>query len=231
MSYPAQVTRRPAVVAAATAVLLLMAVAALAYAVAGLVVLGGTVDRFRSAAAGTGAGTGDIGDVVTLLRLSGVLSAVVSLLAGALLAVLALGLSGGRAGARVATWVVCGLGLLCGCCGLAVLVGERAAPLRLAADEQATSQLFGLAGDAHPSWWIPLTGGLSVGQALGYFVVAILLAWPSASSWFRRPTPPTAPASTPRHPPAPTSYPSIPHHPQAPPGHLPAPHQPPHPYP
>ncbi|MFI6261436.1 hypothetical protein [Micromonospora sp. NPDC051006] len=212
MSYPHQApARRPPVVALATAVLLLMALVALAYAVAGLLVLGGTVDRFRSAATGTSATAGDIDEIVTLLRTSGVVAAVLSLLAGVLLAGLALGLGSGRAGARVATWVVSGLGLLGGCCGLAVLVGQRAAPLRLGADERSTAELLNLVGDAYPPWWIPLNAGLSVGQTLGYLVVAALLALPAANAWFRRrPAAPSgfAPAPHPA-PPAPTtpSYP------------------------
>ena len=65
-----------------------------------------------------------------------------ALLAAPLLAGLALGLLAGRAGARVATWVVCGLGLLAGCCGLAVLVGQRAAPLQLGSERPVTADCW-----------------------------------------------------------------------------------------
>lgn len=182
MSYPQPVpARRPATVTLATTVLLLMAVLALAYVVVGLLVVGGTVDRFRSAASGSSATTDDIDGVVALLRTSAVLAAVINVLAAVLLAVLALGVAGGRPGARVATWVVCGLGLLCGCCGLTVLVVQRSTPLRLGADDHATAELLNLVGDAYPPWWIPLSAGLSVGQALGYLVVAVLLALPAAN--------------------------------------------------
>ncbi|MEV5691023.1 hypothetical protein [Micromonospora globbae] len=225
MSYPQPVpARRPATVTLATTVLLLMAVLALAYVVVGLLVVGGTVDRFRSAASGSSATTDDIDGVVALLRTSAVLAAVINVLAAVLLAVLALGVAGGRPGARVATWVVCGLGLLCGCCGLTVLVVQRSTPLRLGADDQATAELLNLVGDAYPPWWIPLSAGLSVGQALGYLVVAVLLALPAANVWFRRRPP--APSVPPGFPP---SVP--PGFPPAPPGFPPAPHQPPPPYP
>jgi hypothetical protein len=192
VSYPVQApVRRPAVVGLAAAVLALMAVGALAYATAGLLALDGTVERFRSAAGGTGVGAGEIDGLVTLLRLSTVLSAVLTVLVGLLLVGLAVGLFAGRPGVRVATWVVCGLGLLCGCCGLAVLVGQRVAPLRLGAGEQPTAELLAVLGDAYPAWWIPLNAALSVGQALGYLVVAALLALPAANTWFgrRRPAP------------------------------------------
>ena len=99
-------------------------------------------------------------------------------------------MSAGRSGARTATWVVAGTGLLCGCCGLAVLVGQRAAPLRLGADDRITAELLGLVGDAYPSWWIPVNATLSVAQILGYLVVAALLTLPSSGAFLRRRTAP-----------------------------------------
>ncbi|WP_433346145.1 hypothetical protein [Micromonospora sp. CA-111912] len=207
MSYPEQAQpRRPTVVGLAAAVLVLMAVGALAYAVAGLVALGGTVDRFRAAAAGTTAGSGETDGLVTLLWLAVGVSAALTVLVGVVLVGLAFGLFAGRPGARVATWVVCGLGLAFGCCGLAALVGQRAVPLRLSGRDQATTaELLGLLGDAYPSWWIPVNAGLSVGQLLGYFVVTALLALPAANAWFRRGRPVPAPAGPP---PAAPPYPS-----------------------
>ncbi|PZF86952.1 hypothetical protein, partial [Micromonospora deserti] len=203
MSYPDRApARRPAVVVVAAAVLALMAVAALGYAAAGLLILSGTVDRLRSAATGTSARPDQVDGLVTLLRASTVLSAVVSLLVGLLLAGLALRLGAGRPGGRVTTWVVCGLGLLFGCCGLAVLLGQRAVPLRLGEDDRVAAELLGLVADAHPSWWIPLTAGLSVGQVLGYLVVAVLLALPAANAWFRRPAGAPGTPPTPHQPPA-----------------------------
>ncbi|MGI5524812.1 hypothetical protein ACQEUX_28290 [Micromonospora sp. CA-259024] len=220
MSYPESApARRPAVVLFAVTVLLVMAVAALAYTVVDLVVLNGTVDAFRSAARDTSASPQQIDDVVTLLRASAVLSAVVAALSALVLAGLALGLLAGRSGVRVATWVVSGLGLLAGCCSVAVLIGERAAPLQLGASEQALAELLGLIGDAYPSWWIPLNAGLSVGQGLGYLVVATLLALPAANAWFgrHRSTAPTMPSAPPAFPPAPHQPPSAPPAPPYPP--------------
>lgn len=216
MSYPESApARRPAVVLMAAGVLLVMAVAALAYAVVDLVVLGGTVDAFRTAARDTSASPEQIDDVVTLLRASAVLSAVVAALSAPVLAGLALGLLAGRNGIRVATWVVSGLGLLAGCCSVAVLIGERAAPLQLGSGEQAVAELLGLIGDAYPSWWIPLNAGLSVAQGLGYLVVATLLALPAANAWFgrHRSTAPTVPSAPPAFPHAPHQPPPAPPYP------------------
>ncbi|TYB94679.1 hypothetical protein FXF53_26835 [Micromonospora sp. WP24] len=208
MSYPHPVpARRPTTVRLAMAALLLMAVVAVGYAVAGLLVVGGTADRFRTAATGTAASADQVGGTVALLQTTAVVSAVVSLLVGVLLAGLALGLGSGRAGARVAVWVVCGLGVLGGCCGLALLVGQRSVPVQPSADDPASTELLGLIADAYPGWWIPLGGGLSVGQTLGYLVVAALLALPAANAWFhRRPAPvahpgfPTRPVPHPQQP-------------------------------
>ncbi|MFI6260321.1 hypothetical protein ACIBCL_30005 [Micromonospora zamorensis] len=216
MSYPESApARRPAVVLMAAGVLLVKAVAALAYAVVDLVVLGGTVDAFRTAARDTSASPEQIDDVVTLLRASAVLSAVVAALSAPVLAGLALGLLAGRNGVRVATWVVSGLGLLAGCCSVAVLIGERAAPLQLGSGEQAVAELLGLIGDAYPSWWIPLNAGLSVAQGLGYLVVATLLALPAANAWFgrHRSTAPTVPSAPPAFPHAPHQPPPAPPYP------------------
>ncbi|MBM7491858.1 hypothetical protein JOD64_003080 [Micromonospora luteifusca] len=211
--------RRPAVVLSAASVLLVMAVGALVYTVVDLVVLGGTADAFRSAAHDTTASSEQIDDVVTLLRASAVLSAVVAALSAPVLAGLALGLLAGRNGARVATWVVSGLGLLGGCCSVAVLIGERAAPLQLGANDQSLAELLGLIGDSYPSWWIPLNAGLSVGQGLGYLVVATLLVLPAANTWFghRRSTAPTMPSAPPAFTPAPHQPPSAPPAPPYPP--------------
>ncbi|MET8906158.1 hypothetical protein [Micromonospora sp. NPDC004551] len=231
MSYPHQAPpRRPGAVVSAAALLLLMAVGAVAYAVANLLVTAGTVDRFREAARTTDAGGGEIDGVASLLRASTVLSAVLGVLVALLLVGLALGLLSGRAGARVATWVVAGLGLFCGCCGLAVLVGQRTAPLRLGADDRVTADLLARAGDAYPDWWIPVNAALSVAQILGYLVVAALLTLPSAGAFFHRrpataPTGPTPPAGpTFSHPspwgPPPGTHPSPT---PAPPGPIPPP--------
>ncbi|MBX7269880.1 hypothetical protein KIF24_30230 [Micromonospora sp. Llam7] len=223
MSYPEQApARRPAVVLLAVAVLAVLALGAFGYAVAGLSAVGGTVARFRAAAA-TSSSAADVDAVVALLRASVVLSAVLSVLAGLLLAGLALGLAARRPAARVATWVVAGLGMCCGCGGIAALVVQRATPLDLG-DDRATAELLALVPDAYPSWWIPLSATLSVGQVLGYLVVAVLLAMPGANAWFRR-----RPASPPYQPPAPPAgYPpsAPPYQPYPPPG---APTSPPHP--
>ncbi|MEU7979010.1 hypothetical protein AB0B63_10820 [Micromonospora sp. NPDC049081] len=215
MSYPDQVpARRPVVVTTAAALLGLMALAAGVYAVTTLLALRGTVDRFRVAAADTAADPGDVDGVVRLLRLGTVGAAVLTVLVGLLLVGLAGGLLARRRAARIGVWVVCGLGLLAGGCALAALVGQRVRPLRLGSGDQGVADLFGTLDDAYPSWWVPVNAGVSVGQALGYLVVAVLLVLPAASTWFatRRPVGPGSgpPPFTPASEPDPGAVPPVP---------------------
>ncbi len=201
MSYPDR-ARRPVPVTAAVVLLALMAAVAVGYAVVSLLVLPGTVDAFRSAAADTSASSDEVGAVAVLAGAWTVVGAAVSLLAGVLLAALAVGLRAGRPGARVATWVVAGLGVLAGCCGLVALGGMRAVPVRLGEEDRVTAELLARLDEAWPGWWIPLGAGLSVGQVLGYLVVAVLLVLPPAAAWFRRPSPaPHTPMYPPPYPP------------------------------
>ncbi|WP_307871010.1 hypothetical protein [Micromonospora sp. C51] len=223
MSYPEQApARRPATVLLAVSTLMVMALGALAYAVIGLVSVSGTVDRFRATA---DADPGQVDAAVALLRASVVVSAVLSILAALLLVGLAVGLTARRPAARVATWVVAGLGMCCGCGGLATLIVQRAVPLDFG-DDRATADLLARLPDAYPSWWIPLTVTLSIAQVLGYLVVAVLLALPAANAWFRRRPalhqPPTAPFG---QPPAAPHQP--PYQPYPPPGAPPSPPNPP----
>ena len=178
--------RRPTAVNAAAAFMILMALVSLANAIASLTSMNGIVHRFRTAATRTDATGSDIDGMVALLRTSLILAAVVGAVVAVLLTVLASGNLRGSNGARVATWIVSGLGLACGCCGLAIVVAQRAMTLNLSGDTQVTEDLLRALNDAYPSWWIGLNGGLSAAQPVGYLVIALLLATPAANAFFRR---------------------------------------------
>jgi hypothetical protein len=156
-----------------------MAAGGLAYAVLGAVTARGTVERFRSAAEARGVSAGDIdatvGGVVANTAIIGVVGALVAVL----LVLLSLGVLRGRSGFRTATWVVCALGLLCGGGALVWSLVQRAGRW-----DAATLDVL---APSYPSWWLWLSGALSVAQALGYVVVALLLALPAATAFFRRP--------------------------------------------
>jgi hypothetical protein len=186
--------RRPAPVSAAVSIMILMAAGGLANAVIGLAGMGGVVDRFRAGATRAGASEADIDSLAGLAWGMVIAGAVLAVVLAALLVTLALGNLRGSNGARIATWVVCGLGLLCGCCGLLAVVGQSALSWNISSDDPTAEDLTQALTDAYPGWWIGLSGSLSAAQALGYLVVALLLALPAAHRYFRkRPAPPVAP--------------------------------------
>lgn len=178
-------SRRPGAVLLAAVVLGVMATGGLVHALVGLVTSTGTVDRFRAAAEPAGVDRSEIDGLVALLRVGAGISTAVAVGAAALLVGLAVGNLRGRNRVRIATWVVCGLGLLCGCGTLAALIVQRAVPLTGGGDDRMSAEAIRALTDAYPSWWVPLTAGLSVAQALGYFVVATLLVLPAANAFFR----------------------------------------------
>src|SRR5690349_17011000 len=98
--------RRPGSVTSASALLILMAVVGLGYAVATLAIAPGTVDRFQAAAAG--GNSADVDGFVTVVWIGAALSAVLAVILFALYVVLALGLRRGSNAARIATGVVAG---------------------------------------------------------------------------------------------------------------------------
>ncbi|MFG1607232.1 hypothetical protein [Actinoplanes sp. NPDC049265] len=156
--------------------LLVMALIGLVYAVVTLAVTPGVIDRFRSAA-GT-AGTADVDGYVTVVWMFAAIGTVLAVVLFALYIVLALGLRRGSGGARVATWVLCGLGVLFGC-GSGIAVGAQKA------GEGAPGTLgFALSG-AYPQSWISLNVGLVIAQVVGYLIVILLLAFGSGS-FFRK---------------------------------------------
>lgn len=193
MAVPA---RRPAVVTAAAGLLLVMALAGImnaGYAVASLV---GIVQRFRTAAAGVS--DSDIDLMVAAVRTGVLITAGLGTVVAVLLALLAFGVWQGSAGARIATWVVSGLGLLCGCLSLGAVLLQRLVPVEV--DPVAADRIEALVS-AYPSGWVALSGILSAAQTLGYLVVAVLLALPPAGAFFRRHRPAPRRPQTP--PPAP----------------------------
>jgi hypothetical protein len=201
---------RPATVTAAAAIMIFMGVAGLVNAVVGLVAIGGVVDRFRDAAQAAGASESDIDGLARVAWGTVIAGAVLGVLFAVLLIALAMGNLRGRNGARVATWVVSGLGLLCGCCGLLAVVSQSALSWNISTDS-GTEDLTQALTDAYPGWWIGLNGVVSAGQALGYLVVALLLALPSSHPYFRRQADaaPVPPPTTPLLPPAPPPLPEV----------------------
>ncbi|MGN9908150.1 hypothetical protein ACTMTJ_11450 [Phytohabitans sp. LJ34] len=200
---------RPATVTAAAAIMIFMGAAGLVNAVVGLAAIGGVVDRFREAAQATGASDSDIDGLAGLAWGTVIAGAVLAVLFGGLLIALGVGNLRGRNGARIATWIVSGLGLFCGCCGLLAVVSQSALTWNVSTDSR-TEDLTQALTDAYPGWWIGLNGVVSAGQALGYLVVALLLALPASHPYFRRQVEPVAPTPPTTAPPLPVTPPPLP---------------------
>lgn len=163
-----------------------MAVTGLTHGLAVQAVLTGTVDRFRVNAVEVGADARQVDGAIDLLRLGTAVNTAVAVVAAVLLGVLAWGLFRGGPGARIATWVVCGLGLVCGWATVVGMVAQRRGALKLTGADQPVGELLKALVAAQPGWRVGLTGALAAAQALGYLLVAVLLALPTAGAFYRR---------------------------------------------
>ena len=169
--------RRPGTVAPAAALLGLMGLGGLGYAVATLAITPGVVDRFRAAAAG--ADSTDVDGLVTVLWVSAAIAMVLAVILFALYVVLALGLRRGSNASRIGVWVICGLGLLAGCGSTATVLIQRSG-------DGSPGTIGTALTDAYPAGWIGLNVGLAIAQIVGYAVVAVLL-FASPGTFFGRP--------------------------------------------
>jgi hypothetical protein len=158
--------RRPVPVTLAAAVLALMGLAGLAYAIAAISVAPGTVGRFRDAAAG--AASEDVDGYASVVWIGAAIGGVLAVILFALFVVLALGLRRGSNAARIATWVVCAVGLLAGCGSTVTVLVERGG----SGDPQSLGAAL---SGAYPGPWIGLNLGLAIAQMAGYLIVAVLL--------------------------------------------------------
>ncbi|MEV6965515.1 hypothetical protein AB0M47_10390 [Hamadaea sp. NPDC051192] len=191
--------KAPAVVVTAAVILVVLGVIGLLNAIVSLASLGSTVDRFRVLALRVGVSPQKIDDQVTQLRLQTILSAVIGLLIAIVLLVLAYFLVKGSNAARITTWVLCGIGALCACCGGAGLIFlKNLDRITVEGDQQAQEQvdLARAMADAVPGWQVGLGGTAAILQLLGYLAVAILLAMPVANAFFRKVTPMWQPPTT-----------------------------------
>jgi hypothetical protein len=193
-------------VTSAATLLILMAVVGLGYAVAALAIAPGTVERFRAAAGG--ANSADVDGFGTVVWIGAAVGAVLAVILFALYVVLALGLRRGSNAARIATWVVAGLGLLAGCGTTLTMAVQRSG-------DPVPGSLSAALSDAYPGAWIPLNVALAVAQMLGYVLVGVLLLASPGTFFGRAPKPlPPDPFAAPAYgtpgPGAPGGYPPPP---------------------
>ncbi|MBU2670069.1 hypothetical protein KOI35_41845 [Actinoplanes bogorensis] len=198
MSYPVQPqplapapSGRPPTVTFAAGLLWLMAGVGLIYAIATLAIVPGTISRFRDVTGGPlqqfGSGT-DPEYYVAVVWLGAAIALALAVIAFALFVVIGLSLRRGSNAARVATLVVCVLGIVGGAAGVLTVAAQRSG-------ESAPLSLGGQLSDAYPGGWIGANAGLSIAQILGYVLVGILVMT-APRAFFRR-TPATSGAPMP----------------------------------
>jgi hypothetical protein len=187
-------------VAAAAGILVILGVLGLLNAVASVVSLGTTTDRFYQLARGVaGATASDIDNQINQLRLQTIIGAIIGAVIAALLIGLAFWLMKGSNTARIITWILCGIGALCACCsGIGLFALSSLNRVQVSGDQQAEKkvELAKALIDSIPGWQKGLGGTVAVLQLLGYLAVAILLALPAANAFFRKATPVWQPPTT-----------------------------------
>lgn len=183
--------RRPAVVTVASVLMFLVALLTLISSIIALATMNRIIDGFREQAALTDASPADIDAFVNVIQAATIVTALVLMIFALVLAGLAFGNLRGSNTTRVLTLVVCAFGVLCGCCGIFGAVGQTGATSFSTdnTDTQTAEELGRALGDAYPDWWLPVNGGLSALQLLGYIVIAILLVLPASNAYFRKPAP------------------------------------------
>jgi phosphoglycerol transferase MdoB-like AlkP superfamily enzyme len=181
---------RPVSVTLASALMILIGLLGLIMAITSLAAMNTLVNRFRERAADTDASPTDVDNLVGVVRVVTIVIAISVLLLAVLLILLAFGNLRGSNTARVLTWIVCVLGVLCGCCGVfGAFTSSRMTTFGTTDTDSATAEQLGRAlSDSYPGWWSGVNGSLSILQVLGYIAVAVLLALPAANAYFRRPT-------------------------------------------
>ena len=123
------------------------------------------------------------------MRASYILGMLFTILLAVVLAGLAFGLLRGSNGARIATWVISGVAILCDCCSSIVFLGAGGINITSNGNSDMSSQLAQARLDAFPAWFLATGGGISLLQLLGYIAVAVLLALPAANAFSRKAAP------------------------------------------
>ena len=179
---------RPAVVTAAAALMLLVIVLSVVAAILSLLVAGDIRDAVITELENQGV------DQVVVDSMSGVFAivTVVSLgfaaLIAATLAILSIFVLRGANPARITTWVVSGLFLLCGICQLAFQsTGQYTAN---GGDVEVDAEAINRAAElATPAWYTPLQISIIGLELVSFVAVIVLLALPAANAFFTKPVP------------------------------------------
>lgn len=198
MGYPAQTgdtASRPGTVSLAANLLYLIAALQIVGLVMLLLVYGDMSDAIKSAFEGTEA-EGAEGFVMGIT----IGTAILALLFGIGLAILAAQVNKGRNGARITTWVIAGLFICCVGGGLLSSASGFSDMGGGSGDGNAPSsqEIENAMADALPGWYNPVSVTLSVISLIALIAVIVLLALPASNAFFRK-----KPAQTNWEPPVP----------------------------
>ncbi|GIH13322.1 hypothetical protein Raf01_14940 [Rugosimonospora africana] len=197
---------RPGTVTTAGYVQYLVALLLVINAVLQLSVIGKLADALRQAYANSTSPTPD--QVATAFTAIAVVSAVITIILAIVVAILARSIMRGSQGARITTWVLVGLSVLCLCGGATGGFSSRFTTTSNSSGGVSSATVNHFIDQARPSWLTPVTTVVSVIGLLGAILVIILLALPASNPYFRRAAPGTPGAAEPGYPSLP--YPSAP---------------------
>lgn len=210
MTYEVSPPRRPGAVTAASYLLFLVAVVIVIDAIIGIATASAVKDATLKAYQSAGITNADslsagvTGGII-------VFSVVYILLAAGLVVLGALDLRG-KNPARIVTWVLAGIGVLCFCFAS---VGNLASGAILnstptSANGTSAADIQKSLNDALPGWLHPAQTALAIVNLLALILVIILLALPASNRFFRKAPVAPAPTIDPGYPPYPGQQPPYP---------------------
>ncbi len=205
MSEIAPAQRRPLQVTAAGYLLFAVAVLALVVAVLPLPYASDVSAAAKRAYAGLPNGS----TTASIISATTYVTAVIYVLAAAGLVVLGVFDLRGSNGARIATWIVGGLGVLC--CGGGVASRGLTANLGQGSNAEQMRAAAKEVQKAYPSWFTGVQTALTILAVLALILVIIFITLPASNAYFRRGKAPLADPGLP-----PLAYPQVPPYPQAP---------------
>jgi hypothetical protein len=179
--------QRPGIVTLAGALLIVGAAVLVIRSLLPLPYLSDAADAARAAYANSTDPNVTPDRIAQLTKISTIGGAALYVVAGVGLVVLALLDLRGRNVARIITWVLGGLGVLC--CGLGSIAGLAGGSLAVGNSKatgvdtkEAAKQIM----DAYPNWYQPVIVVLTVVMILALAVALILLLLPAANAYFRK---------------------------------------------
>ncbi len=196
MSYEVPQQRRPGSVTTAGYLLYLVALVIVIDGVIAVVISSKLADATRAAYQAANVPNINPDTVASFAQTFTIITAVVYVLLAVGLAVLASLDLRGKNPARIVTWVLAGIGVLCFCAG--TIGGAASGTLgglgSTSTNGVNTADVQKQIMDAMPSWYQPTNIILSVVNLLALILVIILLALPASNKYFRKA--PVGPVST-----------------------------------